>query len=43
MSRLGFPSKGIGTRTHTFTLLQELFYFGYVQLGIMMSEHRMLH
>ena len=25
------------------TLLQESFYFGYVQLGIMMSEHRMLH
>ena len=25
------------------TLLQESFYFEYVQLGIMMSEHRMLH
>ena len=25
------------------TLLQESFYFRYVQLGIMMSEHRMLH
>ena len=25
------------------TLLQESFYFGYVQLGIMMSEHRLLH
>ena len=25
------------------TLLQDSFYSGYVQLGIMMSEHRMLH
>ena len=25
------------------TLLQESFYFGYLQLGIQMSEHRMLH
>ena len=25
------------------TLLQESFYFGYLQLGIQMSEHMMLH
>ena len=31
------------TDPHFHTLLQESFYFGYIQLGIMMSEHRMLH
>ena len=39
-----FPEqRGRDVDPYFHTLLQESFYFGYVRLGIPMSEHRMLH